>query len=157
MSWYRLDTTLEVLCVAADFPEGVLSIGPAHHKFFHLQELVTDREALRRWGGYCDAAMGRMDYISLFTDLSAALAATKRYDQLPTCYGCGLPLLDHSGRSIMDAPLEERLAFCLRAHVNAAKQNRTLSDNVKRMTADALNDYEESRKHEAVPPPPPPA
>ena len=53
----------------------------------------------------------------------------------------------------MDATLEERLAYCLRAHVNAEKQGRKISGNVQRMSVQALNDFEEQHRGEAQPAP----
>ena len=150
MTWYRCDTILDVLCVADQFPDGVIAIGPRNLVLFHLQELLVDPAAMKKWAEYSALAYrDRKAYISLFTDYQSALLGN--YDRVLHCGGCALPMLDRPTRFIMDAPLEERLAYCLRAHVNAAKQGRTLSENVQRMTTQALNDFEESRRDEAKP------
>ena len=152
MTWYRCDTILDVLCVADQFPDGVIAIGPRNLVLFHLQELLTDRAAMKKWAEYSALAYrDRKAYISLFTDCQSALQGN--YDRVLHCGGCALPMLDHPTRSIMDATLEERLAYCLRAHVNAEKQGRQISDNVKRMSIQALNDYEEQHRDEAQPAP----
>lgn len=152
MTWYRCDTILDVLCVADQFPDGVIAIGPMNLVLFHLQELVTDRAAMKKWAEYnASADRPRTTYISLFTDYTSALQGN--YDRTLHCGGCHLPLLDHPTRSIMDATLEERLAYCLRAHVNAEKQGRKISDNVQRMSTQALNDFEEQHRGEAQPAP----
>ena len=152
MTWYRCDTILDVLCVADQFPDGVIAIGPRNLVLFHLQELLTDRAAMKKWAEYSALAYrDRKAYISLFTDYQSALQGSR--DRVLHCGGCALPMLDHLTRSIMDAPLEERLAYCLRAHVNAEKQGRKISDNVQRMSVQALNDFEEQHRGEAQPAP----
>lgn len=150
MAWYQCDSILEVLCVAADYPDGVVSMAPWHKKLFNLQELVLDPKAFKNWVQYESGSREistRRAHLSLFTDYQSALG--KRYDSIHNCAGCGLPMLDHPRSSIMDAPLLERLAFCLRAHHNAEKQGRTVSDTVKRIGADALNEYEVGKLQDA--------
>ena len=150
MTWCCCDSFLEVLCVADQFPEGIIAVGPRNLVLFHLQELLTDRAAMKKWAEYSSSAdRGSKIYISLFTDYQSALQGN--YDRVLHCGGCTLPMLDHPTRSIMDATLEERLAYCLRAHVNAEKQGRKISGNVQRMSTQALNDFEEQHRDEAQP------
>lgn len=151
MSWYRVNTLLELLAVAGEYPDGIASVGPRHLLHFHLQELVTSPKAFDKWKRY-SATQGKKEvvcYISLFTDLKSVVRPN--FDAQLLCAGCNLPMLEHPTGADMAAetPLLDRLSFALRAHVNAAKQGRTVSEDVKRIAIGALNEYEAGKAQDA--------
>lgn len=158
MGWFRCESILDVLLVADQYPDGVLSMAPYHEELYMLGEIIADRSAWAKWVKYqreCASMGTRRTHISLFGTRASMFAALHKYDQICRCDACFAPISDHPTGAIMAAPLNERLAYCLRAHINAEKQGRAVSDNIKRMSADALNEYEATRAGDAVPPPRP--
>ena len=158
MGWYKCESILDVLLVADQYPDGVLSMAPFHAELYMLGEILADRSAWAKCVKYqldCASMGTRRTHISLFSTRASMLATLRVYDRIFKCHACGAPLIDHPTGAIMAAPLNERLAYCLRAHINAEKQGRAVSDNIKRMSADALNEYEATRAGDAVPPPRP--
>ena len=148
MAWYKVDTILELFVVAGDYPEGIVSLGPDHRIHFHLQELVLDHDCYEQWKiYYASNASRKRTFISLFSDYKSSLL--KDFDQVRYCGGCKLPLLDHATGETMSTPLLDRLAFALRAHVNANTQGRTVSEDVKRISIGALNEFEAGKFQDA--------